>query len=175
MAVENYEVRPSARRTRTMMAFREAGDLVVVVPEHMTERQRAEMVPGLVQRFLAKEARQRPPRADSELTERAVELYRTWIAPHSSAPEPAIGVRWVDNMATRWGSCTVQTGEIRLSQRLSSMPSWVVDHVLLHEVAHLEERQHSQRFWRLVNAHSESARARGFLEGVDFARQHAEP
>lgn len=155
-----------------MTAFREGGSLVVVVPEDLSARQRRELVPGLVERFLTKEAKQRPPRADSELTDWAVALYRTWIAPHAAGPEPAIGVRWVDNMASRWGSCTVETGEIRLSDRLRTMPAWVVDYVLLHEVAHLEERQHSARFWRLVNAQAESTRARGFLEGVDFARRH---
>ena len=93
MAQESYVVRSSARRTRTMTAFREGGDLVVVVPEHMTARQRREMIPGLVDRFLVKEAKQRPPRADDELTARAVELYRSYIAPHATGPEPAIGVR----------------------------------------------------------------------------------
>lgn len=173
MAVEEYEVRDSARRTRTMTAFREGGKLVVVVPEHMTQRQRRSMVPGLVERFLAKEAKARPPRADAELTARALELYRAYIAPHAAGPEPELGVRWVTNMAQRWGSCTISTGEIRLSDRLQTMPNWVVDYVLLHEVAHLEEREHSARFWDLVNAHAESPRARGFLEGVDFARRQS--
>ena len=172
MAQESYVVRSSARRTRTMTAFREGGDLVVVVPEHMTARQRREMIPGLVDRFLVKEAKQRPPRADDELTARAVELYRSYIAPHATGPEPAIGVRWVGNMASRWGSCTIATGEIRISERLRTMPNWVVDYVLLHEVAHLAEREHNARFWQLVNAHAESQRARGFLEGVDFTRRH---
>lgn len=174
MAQESYVIRSSSRRTRTMTAFREGGDLVVVVPEHMSGRQRREMVPGLVERFLAKEARQRPPRADSELTARAVELYRTYVASHTDGPEPAIGVRWVGNMASRWGSCTIQTGEIRVSERLRTMPNWVVDYVLLHEVTHLAEREHSARFWGIVNAHAESQRARGFLEGVDFTRRHAQ-
>jgi len=173
MAVEDYEVRGSARRTRTMTAFREAGKLVVVVPDHMTPGQRREMVPGLVARFLAKEQRARPPRTDDELTARGVELYRTYIGPYSAGPEPVMGVRWVSNMVHRWGSCTIGTGEIRLSDRLQAMPTWVVDHVLLHEVAHLEEREHNERFWRLVNANPESSRARGFLEGVDFARHQA--
>ncbi|HHU38175.1 MAG TPA: M48 family metallopeptidase [Propionibacterium sp.] len=173
MATEDYEVRTSTRRTRTMTAFREGGKLIVVVPEHMTARQRREMLPPLVDRFLSKEARARPPRADGELTARALELYRAYIGPQSAGPEPAIGVRWVTNMAQRWGSCTTATGEIRLSDRLQTMPNWVVDYVLLHEVAHLEEREHSVRFWELVNAHAESPRARGFLEGVDFARRHA--
>lgn len=169
---DRYEVRSSQRRKTTMTAFRENGRLVVVVPAHMTDRQRRELVPGLVQRFLEKESRQRPPRADSELTIRARELYRVYVAPHTDEPEPDMGVRWVGNMRQRWGSCTAGTGEIRISDRLKTMPDWVVDYVLLHEVTHFVEREHSTRFWQIVDSHEESRRARGFLEGVDFVRRH---
>lgn len=169
---EGYEVRTSARRTRTMTCFREDGRLIVVVPEHMTARQRRDLIPGLVDRFLAKEVRQQAPRADEELTARAMELYRHYVAPHAKVAEPSLGVRWVGNMAHRWGSCTTSTGEIRISERLRPMPHWVVDYVLLHEVTHLVEREHNPRFWSIVNQHAESPRARGFLEGVDFTRQH---
>ncbi|MFP5416129.1 MAG: M48 family metallopeptidase [Actinomycetes bacterium] len=173
MAVEDYDVRPSSRRSRTMTAFREEGRLVVVVPEHMSARQRRELIPGLVDRFLAKEARQRPPRADHELTARTLELYRAYVAPHTDQPEPTIGVRWVSTMTQRWASCTMSTGEIRVSDRLQGMPTWVVDYVLLHEAAHLVEREHNARFWQIVNSNSESLRARGFLEGVDHVGRHA--
>ncbi|MFT3877889.1 MAG: M48 family metallopeptidase [Propioniciclava sp.] len=172
MSVEDYEVRSSQRRTRTMTAFRENGKLIVVVPAHMTDRQRRELIPGLVRRFLDKESRQKAPRADTELTARAQELYRAYVARHTDQPEPAMGVRWVSNMSQRWGSCTVGSGEIRISDRLKSMPEWVVDYVLLHEVTHFVEREHSDRFWQIVNSHTESPRARGFLDGIDFVRRH---
>lgn len=155
-----------------MTAFREEGRLVVVVPERMTGRQRKELIPGLVERYLLKEARQRPPRCDQEITQRAIDLYRTYVAPHTEQGEPAIGARWVSNMTSRWGSCTTETGEIRVSDRLQVMPTWVLDYVLLHEVVHLVEREHNQRFWEMVNAHDESIRARGFLEGVDYVTRH---
>lgn len=171
MPTLEYEVRDSRRRTRTMTAFREEGRLVVVVPEHMTTRQRRALIPGLVERYLAKEARQRPPRGDEEITARAVELYRSYIAPHTEQPEPVMGARWVSTMASRWASCTPSTGEIRVSDRLQTMPAWVLDYVLLHEVTHFVEREHNTRFWQLVNAHAESPRARGFLEGVDFVKR----
>ena len=95
MPAEPYEVRSSRRRTRTMTAFREEGRLVVVVPEHMSARQRRDLIPGLVERYLTKEARQRPPRADQEITQRAIELYRAYVAPHTEQEEPVIGARWV--------------------------------------------------------------------------------
>ena len=60
-------------------------------------------------------------------------------------------MRWVDNMTTRWASCTTSTGEIRLSDRLQTMPAWVVDYVLLHELAHLIEPSHNKRFWHWVD------------------------
>lgn len=166
-----YEVRRSARRTRTMTAFREEGRVVVVVPDHLTSRQQRDLVPALVERFLAKERRQGPPRADEELTRRARVLFDTWVAPRVGHDAPTMGVRWVSTMEHRWGSCTPTTGEIRISDRLRELPGWVVDYVLLHEVTHLVEREHNARFWEVVNAHPESPRARGFLEGVDFSRR----
>ncbi|MBK8463043.1 MAG: M48 family metallopeptidase [Nigerium sp.] len=166
-------MRSSRRRTRTMTAFREHGQVVVVVPAGMTERQRRELVPGLVQQFLAKESGRRAPRDDAELTSRAVELYRAYVAPHADGPEPVFGARWVADMRARWGSCTTTSGEIRLSDRLRPMPNWVVDYVLVHELTHLVERAHNARFWQIVGGYDRAERARGFLEGVDFTRRDA--
>ncbi len=56
-------------------------------------------------------------------------------------------VRWVDNMTMRWGSCTPADGTIRISSRLRAMPTWVLDYVLVHELAHLIAPGHDRRFW----------------------------
>ena len=75
-------------------------------------------------------------------------------------------VRWVTNQNTRWGSCTPAEGSIRLSHRLQGMPEYVVDYVLLHELAHLLVPGHGRRFWELLEAYPRTERARGYLEGV---------
>jgi predicted metal-dependent hydrolase len=55
----------------------------------------------------------------------------------------------VRNQRWRWGSCS-RNGHICLNWRLASMPAWVRDYVLVHELMHLERMDHSPAFWRLV-------------------------
>jgi predicted metal-dependent hydrolase len=54
---------------------------------------------------------------------------------------------------------------IRLSSRLQALPGWVVDYVLVHELAHLLEPGHGPAFHRLVERYPRAERAEGFLEG----------
>ena len=57
----------------------------------------------------------------------------------------------VRNQKSRWGSCS-PSGRIALNFRLVQMPREVSDYVLLHELMHLKQQNHSRRFWRLVEA-----------------------
>ena len=56
----------------------------------------------------------------------------------------------IRNQRSRWGSCTPGDRTIRLSARLQGMPQWVVDYVIVHELMHLHEMNHSKRFWSVV-------------------------
>ena len=51
------------------------------------------------------------------------------------------------------------------------MPRWVLDYVLLHELAHLLHAGHGPEFWAELDAYPRTARARGFLEGYAYARR----
>lgn len=158
-------VRRSARRKRTVTAYRDADTIVVLIPQRMTKADERVYVKDMVAKVLARESRTGAPRGDEALGRRADELSEQYLAPQLGyAPKPA-SVAWVLNQNHRWGSCTPSSGTIRLSHRMQPMPAWVVDYVLLHELAHLVEAAHSRRFWRLVNVFPDADKAQGYLEG----------
>lgn len=157
------QVRRSARRRRTVSAYRDADSVVVLLPQRLSAAEEQRWVEIMVGRVLGQEQRRRP--SDTELLRRAGELSRSWL---DGVPQP-LSVQWSDRQGRRWGSCTSADRAIRVSSRLRGVPGWVLDYVLIHELAHLVEANHSPRFWTLVARYPQAERARGFLEGVAFA------
>lgn len=163
MAEPNVEVRRSARRRRTVTAYREAGKIVVCLPGSFTKAEEDRWVSAMLDRLEASDARKRP--TDERLLARAQELSRRYL---DGRPRP-VSVRWSTNQQARWASCTPSEGTIRVSDRLKGVPSWVLDYVLVHELAHLLIPDHSAEFWALVDRFPRSQRARGFLDGLTHA------
>ncbi|MEW2552975.1 M48 metallopeptidase family protein [Streptomyces zhihengii] len=159
-AASAVEVRRSARRSRTVSAYREGDRTIVLIPARMSEAEERRWVTVMLDKLAAQESRK--VLGDGELAERAARLSGQYF---DGRAKPA-SVRWVTNQNTRWGSCTPSEGSIRLSHRLQGMPEYVVDYVLLHELAHLLVPGHGPRFWRLLEAYPRTERARGYLEGV---------
>ncbi len=157
------EVRRSARRRRTVSAYRDGDRTVVMIPARMTRAEEKHWVALMVERLANQDRRRRPD--DDELLARARDLSRRHLGGRA---KPA-SVRWVTNQGSRWGSCTPVDGSIRLSSRLQGMPGWVVDYVLVHELAHLLVTGHGPRFWAEVEGYPRAERARGYLEGVAAA------
>jgi hypothetical protein len=143
-------------------AYRDGGRVVVLIPDQFTRAQEREWVDKMVTR-LSRRDDTRP--SDAQLTARALRLANRYLPDHPAAAHPA-SVRWVTNQKGRWGSCTPADGTIRISHRIAGMPDWVVDYVILHELAHLIVAAHNAAFWRLVNRYPKAERAQGYLEGV---------
>jgi len=159
-ATSAVEVRRSPRRNRTVSAYREGDRTIVLIPARMSEAEEQRWVTVMLDKLAAQESRR--VLGDAELNARAQRLSEQYLGGRA---RPA-SVRWVTNQNTRWGSCTPSEGSIRLSHRLQGMPEYVVDYVLLHELAHLLVPGHGPRFWRLLEAYPRTERARGYLEGV---------
>lgn len=157
------EVRRSARRRRTVAAYREGDTVVVMMPARFTRAEEREWVDTMLDRLDKRDSRRRP--SDAGLARRARVLSRRHL---DGEVQPA-SVRWADNQLARWGSCSVEEGSIRLSRRLEGMPPWVVDYVLMHELCHLLVPGHTPRFWALVERYPRAERARGYLEGISEA------
>jgi predicted metal-dependent hydrolase len=157
------EVRRSRKRRRTVAAYREDGKVVVLLPARFTRAEEQEWVTTMLARLERSEKRRRP--SDAGLRRRAAELAERYLEGRA-APDT---VRWVANQNSRWGSCTPSDRSIRLSTRLQGMPSWVIDYVLVHELAHLLETGHTPAFWSWVDRYPKAERAKGFLEGVAVA------
>jgi predicted metal-dependent hydrolase len=152
------EVRRSRRRTRTVSAWREGGRIVVAIPASFSAAEERRWVDTMAARVLD---RSRAP-SDPELARRADQLADRYLG-----GVRARSVSWSSRQQRRWGSCTSVDGTIRVSTRLRGMPDWVLDYVLVHELAHLQHADHGTEFWQLVQAYPLAERARGFLAGVD--------
>jgi Protein of unknown function DUF45 len=151
-----------------MVSARREGDTVIVfIPGWMSEAEECRWVDEMVRRLERSEARRRSPgrTGDEALLRRSMELSRRYL---DGLARPTT-VRWVPPMRTRWASCTPADATIRISKRLRDAPAWVVDYVLVHELTHLLEPQHDDRFWAWVHRYPRSERAMGYLEGLSAA------
>jgi predicted metal-dependent hydrolase len=151
VAVDVRVVR-SAKRRKTVQARMVDGCLEVLIPARMSEREEAHWVEQMQGRFLRQVDAER-----IDLDRRATALARRYELPVPSS------IRWVSNQRHRWGSCSPWNGEIRISDRLAAWPVWVLDYVIVHELAHLREAGHGPRFQALVDRYPRAERARGFL------------
>jgi predicted metal-dependent hydrolase len=92
-----------------------------------------------------------------DLDQRAAQL-----AARYGLPRPA-SITWSERQQQRWGSCTPGDRSIRISTRMAQMPAWVLDYVIVHELAHLVESGHGPAFKTLVDRYPKAERARGYL------------
>ena len=152
------EVVRSKRRRRTVQAEQVGDTLRISIPAAMTKAEEEHWVDVMVRRF-----ERRVASAEQDLAERAASLADRYGLPHPTS------IRWVGNQMKRWGSCTPVDGSIRISDRLTRYPTWVLDYVIVHELAHLAEPGHGRAFHALVDRYPKAERARGFLMGVDLS------
>ena len=151
------EIIRSPNRTRTASARLVDGTLVVRVPDGLPPLEERKLVESLTQRVLHKVRKAEGKLPD--LVRRARDLNNLYFGGKLKVSE----IKWVTNQHHRYGSCTPSTSTIRISDRVARMPLWVLDYVLVHELAHLLQGNHSPAFWKLVARYPLTERARGYL------------
>jgi predicted metal-dependent hydrolase len=159
----------SPRRRRTVHARLNGGVLELRVPQAMPEAERQRWAETMRQRIERQIRRSRP--TEDALQRRA----RNLNLRHFGGRLRWNSVSYAEQQF-RWGSCTYTAGVIRISKRAARLPTWVLDYILVHELAHLEEAEHGPSFWELVNAYPLAERARGYLMAIDHrAAPEGEP
>jgi hypothetical protein len=164
-------VRRTRRRKNGLSAFWEEGRAVIAVPSRLSLEDEQYWVPHMVSRLegdmrTRKSGRRgHTPGSDDALMRRCLDLSARYLRSRA-VPD---SVRWVTNQNGRWGSCTHARKTIRISHHVKGMPEWVLDYVLLHELAHLIHPNHSARFWAELEGYALADRAKAFLEGASFA------
>lgn len=148
----------SAKRTRTVQARIVDGKVVVRIPARMSKAEEEKAVAEIVAKL--KRRTTSSVTSDAALMERAHRLNKTVLEGRAKV----VSIRWVGNQNSRWGSCTVDTADIRISHRLQQVPDYVLDAVLVHELTHTFIPDHSAQFWEWAEKVPLAERARGYLE-----------
>ncbi|MCU1370344.1 MAG: hypothetical protein JWO77_1538 [Ilumatobacteraceae bacterium] len=142
----------SAKRRKTAQARLVAGRLEVRIPARSSKAEEQRLVEVFRRRY-----EKAGTSTSIDLAARAHKLAKAHDLPVPTE------IRWVTNQAHRWGSCTPSTGVVRISDRMADFPPWVVDHVIVHELAHLVERRHGPAFYALAGRYPLAERAEGYL------------
>lgn len=142
----------SAKRRRSVGARITGNTITVTVPTWMSATEENDAVAEMVRRFERKTATSR-----IDLNERAHDLASRHLLP---LPER---IEWADNLTAVWGTCTPSTGHVKISTRLVGFPLFVLDYVIVHELAHLVVDAHDADFWHVVDRYPKAERAIGYL------------
>jgi hypothetical protein len=138
-------------------------ELRVSAPRWVSTGDLEEAIETLARRLVRRE-RQRVINGEDQ----ALALARK-IARRFQHPPEVQAARFSTRQRARWGSYSVRTRTIRLSAALRHMPTWVLEAVMAHELAHVVHPNHSPAFWELLRrVCPETDRARAFLEGVSW-------
>lgn len=164
------EVRTDKRLKKSLRYEQRMQDKILLrVPERTSKRVIQNSIRE-IEKSIQNETKKRKGRTDQDLQERASYLNKHYLKNQIEWTS----IRWVNNMKYRLGSCTTggpTDGHIRISSTIKPYPQYVIDYILVHELAHRLYPNHSKDFWNFVRNHyPQTDQAIGFIEGVSFAK-----
>jgi hypothetical protein len=155
------EVTTSTRATKSASARFRDGRYIITVPLTYSATQRQQAIDSLTKKINTRVSRSTA--SPTDLLARTTALADAYV----NGVRPT-AIDWVTNQNSRWGSCSVESRTIRLSHRLQLCPTWVQDAVIVHELTHLIEANHGDRFYAIANRYPRQAEAHTFLKGYSL-------
>ena len=155
----------SARRKKSISAYRQGGRIVISIPARLSKADERAIVPEMIAKIRSQEESQTP--GETALAERIDQLL-TELAPEITIRP--ISVTWRP-MRERWGSCTSVDRTIRISDRLKLAPEYARDYVLFHEAIHLQYFDHGAEFTEVLGRFEDSELASAYLDGFEAAER----
>jgi len=148
----------SSKRMRTVSA-RMVNDLLVVhAPAALSRERLQKIVSDFKLRFERKKLKEELDRKQ-DLVDIAARLNAKYFENRLKINS----IEYVTDQNSKFGCCNYRDATIRISHKIGFMPHWVRDYVVIHEMAHLLEPNHSSAFWKIVRRYKLSERARGYL------------
>jgi predicted metal-dependent hydrolase len=161
MDVSQITVIRSTRRKRTIQTKYANGHLSIYLPAGMSKSEENKWITKMIKRNEQSEQKRLLRKSDCWLLERAQLFNKKYFN-----GELDFSITYVLNQNTRFGSCTTADKTIRISEKVKTMPSWVQDYIIIHELTHLLYPDHSKQFWEKVNQYPYAERAKGYLIAV---------
>lgn len=155
----NYTIRTSKRARRMRIAVYCDGAVVVTVPRGMglgfVERfvaEKSEWILHILDRF--RPFRKRPARRNTRqeflrYKDQAFALAKERVAHWNALYRFAYCAINIKNQKSRWGSCS-RKGNLNFNYKIALLPERIRDYIIVHELCHLAEFNHSRQFWNLV-------------------------
>ena len=134
--------------------------LELLVPATMPHAERERWAEVMSRRLQRRAERTKP--SDGRLAARAAILNQRHFG--GALTWTSIGFAAMEH---QWGSCTYTEGSIRIARRAAALPDWVLDYLLVHELAHLIQSDHGPDFHALENRYPLAERAKGYLLALD--------
>jgi len=161
MHINAIKIVRSQKRRRTVSARMVKDILIVRAPESIPESRLQKVIAELKARIERKQLKEELNKHEN-LEQRAREFNVRYFENKLNISS----IEYVTDQNSRFGCCNYRTGSIRISHRISTMPQWVRDYVIIHELAHLVVPDHGRAFWDIVNRYRLAERARGYLIAV---------
>lgn len=157
VTVPPITIRLSTRRKKTVAVREEGEGFLVMSPAAIGEAELRRISVELVGKALKS---RRQTMGNKELAARAAQLNDKYLDGRATIGE----IKFVTNMNTRWGSCSVQSKRIRIAHQLQEVPGYVLDAVIIHELIHTFVPNHGLEFRKWEARTPQLEKAQGYLE-----------